>query len=60
MSHKDMHRPELAPSPNTFPAAKRGESFDHAANKPNDPGVDQDIFDNTYNVNTVYGERESD
>ena len=46
------HRSDVLPSKNDFPESKRGESFEEAANPPNNPKKDKQP--DSWNVNNDY------
>lgn len=58
MPHNTNH--DVSPSKNSFPEKKKGESFNEAMNKPNNPKVSQELFDKCFNVNDVYDGDKSD
>jgi hypothetical protein len=51
-------RTDVSPSKNSWPEAKHGESFEHAANRPNDPKKPIDFNAGPYNVNDNYCQHE--
>jgi len=47
-------RTDVLPSKYSWPEKKHGESFNTAANAPNSPKADEDMFDKCFNVTDVY------
>lgn len=58
MSDSDNRDRDVSPSKNSFPEAKRGESFDEAANKPNNPNKPVDFNKGSYNPTYEYRDKD--